>query len=257
MKIKQIIGFILLAAELALIAFFINLLHFSMSEAGKHALKDKNVEGAELVFATLIAITVLVGFLTYRYLIRSGIPSVLQEINIAGIPAASVKSRILATLIDGIVTLPLAFGGYLASPGSPRLMLILLCLTHLLFLYDFIFDWRTGQTVGKKLLGIRVSNMHGQKITVIQAAVRISLYAASGIMSLAILGINYPGIQASGILASNYAVILEQLDKGYYAYALSGHALLGLAIIDILVLLFHPQRRALHDLLSKTVVLKI
>ena len=256
MKIKRTIGYILIAVELALIIFFVRLLHFALSEAGKLALKENNASDAELAFGTLIAITILLTFVTYRYLIRSGTASNMQESHVAGRAVASVKSRVLATLIDGIVTLPLAFGGYLVSAGNPKLMLAFLCITHLLFFYDFTFDWLTGQTIGKKVLGIRVFTMTGEKLSFTQAAVRISLYAASGLISLIILGNNFPEIQANGVLALNYAEILEKLDRDSFAYALSGHALLGLAIVDIIVLLFHPQRRALHDLMSRTIVLK-
>jgi uncharacterized RDD family membrane protein YckC len=199
MTTRRIIDWILVTLESAALVFWIRVLQFTLSEEGKVALKDNNAENADLAFYALIGFTILAGIIAYRSLIRANSPS--QAVLISGKTIATVRSRILASIGDAVITLPIAAGGYFVSPGHPNIMLTLLILTHLLFFYDFLSDWRTGQTLAKKVLKIRVCTETDDKLSVLQAGVRISLYAVPSIFSVLILALNYSQIQNSGTLS--------------------------------------------------------
>lgn len=257
MKAKKIIGYILVLLELALVIFFIAILKFALSDAGKKALKNTGADDAALVFSFLIGLVVFLGFITYRFLIRSPASADPDNLRIANIPIASVGSRFAASLIDGLLVLPLVVAGYFIPADNPMIILIILILNHLLFLYDFLFDWLTGQTLGKKLIGIRVMTLSGQNLSMSHATLRSIIFVMPNIASLAILILNSHEIRSTGLLNLAYAEFFEKMAKNFPAYDLSGHILLGVFMIDIVVLLLSRQTRALHDFMSKTAVVKI
>lgn len=256
MNTKKTIGYVLIIIELALLAFLIELLQFTLSEAGKKAINDGKAEDAAFTFIFLIGLVIILGFSTFRYLIRPQVPYEQQGIVIAGYPIASIKSRFGASLIDAIMVLPIILAAYFIPPNNPILMLVILVLNHLLFFYDLLFDWLTGQTIGKKILGIRVLTSEGHKLSLSQAALRSILYIGPSIASLIVLYLSRKEIQSGGLLNLSYSDLLAKLGKDYTAYDLSGYALLGLFFVDISVLIISRQKRAWHDYLSKTIVVK-
>lgn len=102
-----------------------------------------------------------------------------------GTVAAGVPDRILAGVIDlavltvGFVLMAVIFGGTytqnstsqtnpsihtsssgVALTGGPFLLFLALCLT-----YYFVSEWRYGQTVGKRLMKLRVLTLDGDRPT--------------------------------------------------------------------------------------------
>jgi uncharacterized RDD family membrane protein YckC len=132
---------------------------------------------------------------------------------------AGFVSRLIAGAIDIIVIAAVLTGANwflttaeeLMRPWSQTdLSAALVAAAPVIVVAYFVVLWRlTGQTVGKRLLGLRVVAIDGGRITVGRAIVRVAGYVVSAV----------------------------PLYAGY------------------LQILFDPQRRALHDRLSRTAVI--
>lgn len=107
-------------------------------------------------------------------------------------------ARIVAGIID-VILLAILFivmsaifgesesgdGGFSANlSGAPFLLYILLS-----FGYYFVMEWKLGQTVGKKLLNIKVASLDGQPLAPGQVALRTMLRIIDGLPFLYIVGL--------------------------------------------------------------------
>jgi uncharacterized RDD family membrane protein YckC len=109
-----------------------------------------------------------------------------------------VGRRIGALIIDSIVlgvvfvVIGLATGGGTASHGHAGVHLgtsATLVWLGFIYLYHFVCEATTGQTLGKKLLGIRVANLDGSKAGVGAVLVRTVLRLIDALPILYIVGL--------------------------------------------------------------------
>lgn len=94
---------------------------------------------------------------------------------------ASFGSRVIATLIDGVILLFVSF-----VVGSVTLWMPDWMATILGFVLNFIYHWyfwtrRDGQTPGKIAVNIRVIKIDGSPITSMDSLVRVVGYTLSGL----------------------------------------------------------------------------
>lgn len=119
----------------------------------------------------------------------------------------------------------------------------LLALDVAFFAYRVLAHAFAGQTVGKRLAKVRVVSITGGSVTIRQAVVRESLPLTIGAISI------LAGAARAGFGQRMPAPLAELL------------GLLGLAtcialLVDPLFAIVHPRRRALHDLIAGTVVIR-
>jgi uncharacterized RDD family membrane protein YckC len=108
-----------------------------------------------------------------------GDPSALAESYLAEVPlvAGSIGDRLIAKIIDFIVVIcavaPMAgFMGVLLGTFYVSLVVEAIAVSLVFGLYTAVAEWRFGQTVGKRVMGLRVVAESGAQIGFGQALVR-------------------------------------------------------------------------------------
>lgn len=160
----------------------------------------------------------------------------------------SLYKRILMYLIDIVILLVPLFYLYRYTyflAAEHQSSLILLSKWILLFGFNITCVVLFGGTIGKLIFGVRIVNASGRYPTILQAIVRYSLLMASALFALCKEIINTGIGPLSDILANRYYII----------NLLSILASL-LIIYDGTSLFFNKKRRALHDFMADTVVVK-
>ena len=144
--------------------------------------------------------------------------------------------RFFAGIVDQAVLFPIHF---LLSLAAPWLSLYLLALLQIIIdtTYSILLHARYGQTVGKRVCRIRiVDHLTGTQISLNQALLR-----DSGLL----IGLFYAVAVLKG----------EDFDPNH----LTGTAALVAGIwfmLEIITMLLNEKRRALHDLIASTVVIR-
>lgn len=162
--------------------------------------------------------------------------------------------RLWAGLADGLVLQPLVWldGWVWSALSAPVLLVPWFVLYSMSFVsYSIILHWRWGQTLGKRLTGVRVYALSGGALSLRQAALRDILPLMLGTV---------------GVLLD-----LPDVARGknpYQASATAGLAVLStfhlvvlwssLAwfILEVTTMLSNVKRRALHDFIAGTVVMR-
>lgn len=128
-------------------------------------------------------------------------------------------------------------------PGICGLLAGILCLCFI-FLYYVFIPWKVwnGQTLGKRLFGIRITAMDGSKANLRQLLLR----QAAGLMILE------NGLLPTGHFLGELAALagMPALFIGWW-----GKAGLAVGIISGILVAFSPHRRGLHDSLAGTRVI--
>ena len=157
--------------------------------------------------------------------------------------------RIRAGLLDGFVLAPLALAdGFLSSPERGALLLIAWAAISYsaYWLYSVLLHARDGQTLGKRAAHVRVLDLSEERIpTLRQAFLRDSGYILLNGLSLVYF---------------IYLVLTRQHSEPTAATALPARVLAyaGLAwfLLEVTTALINPKRRAVHDLIAGTVVVR-
>ena len=161
-------------------------------------------------------------------------------------------------MIDFAVFLPLTFLGFWAVGASWGITIVVYVFsTVAYFAYTIIGHGRWGQTIGKHVARIRVRDLDGQPITWTHAWRRSSVDIALGTASLITYAIVLARIPAAdfdalnwGQISDRYAAMRPWWDRAveflYFAW-------LGSEVVSVL---FNRRRRALHDFVAGTVVVR-
>jgi uncharacterized RDD family membrane protein YckC len=154
--------------------------------------------------------------------------------------------RVLAMWGDGVIFETIALfwlvpSGVVTTPAWQEAGLLALNLAF--FGYRVLAHAFVGQTVGKRLANVRVVSITESGVTVRQALARESLLLTMGAIS---------------ILAGAARAIFGQRMPAPIAGLLGLLTLATCAALlaDPLVAIVHPRRRALHDLIAGTVVIR-
>ena len=166
---------------------------------------------------------------------------------------AHVWQRFAATAIDACVHMALVALGSLALKTSSFLG-VFFAYAIMSGLYTPAMHARYGQTLGKMALGIHVRQLDGQPIRWTHAFARSSIDLATQAVHLAVLGAAWADGAISGgpfesfvaFGAATEAMELPMLDVFSTVWFYS----------ELVTMLFNKQRRALHDYLGGTVVLR-
>ncbi|MFN8251928.1 MAG: RDD family protein [Ferruginibacter sp.] len=122
--------------------------------------------------------------------------------------------------------------------------------------YSVWMHWKYGQTVGKMIAGIKVVDKSETKsITLLQAVLRDGFYILAATVFLIIIGFSLK--QENAIVFEDTAYLLQAQETTYYWQQLNDYAGTVWVIIELLTMLFNDKRRALHDYMAATVVIRI
>lgn len=155
-------------------------------------------------------------------------------------------ARFLAGIIDGIVFIPITFldNFLLSYLESPSLLSVWIVISYsLYFLYSIGFHWLTGQTLGKRAMGIKVMDLSETRtLTLKQAFLRDSVYVV---------------LQFIGV----FLIVRSVLNIGFYSpFEVSdAESMLSLLsflwfLLEIITMFSNSKRRAFHDLMAGSVV---
>ena len=159
------------------------------------------------------------------------------------------RARFFAGFIDSLVFIPLNLcDSYLTAPerGNSTLITWALISYSAYWLYSVILHARSGQTLGKKAMKIRVLDVSEERIpTLKQAFLR---------------DIGYIVLSCSSMIYFIYLVITNHLRTGTGVNPIPG-IILGLAslgwfLLEITSMFTNEKRRALHDFIANTVVVQ-
>ena len=157
--------------------------------------------------------------------------------------------RVWAALVDGIVFVPIMFlDAALLSPERPSWLVIAWAAVSYssYWLYRTLLHARYGQTIGKKLLQVKVLDVGEQRLpTLGRAFIRD-------------IGIVVPNTLSVAYLA--YLVHTRAWVPGAEITSLPGEILtwvaLGWFALELATMLTNEKRRAFHDYIANTVVVR-
>jgi uncharacterized RDD family membrane protein YckC len=166
-------------------------------------------------------------------------------------------SRLLADVVDSAVLVPLGILLWWAlSFSKPAMFVFLLPLNFSGVAYDVIMHASGGQTLGKMAAKIRVVRLSGERIAWREAALRSSVGAAFCLIGTAAQAIAMTRLSDSnwghGWLTLSHRLQAAEPTWGRW----SDTAVQIWFWSELLVLLSNRKRRALHDFIAGTVVIK-
>jgi uncharacterized RDD family membrane protein YckC len=157
--------------------------------------------------------------------------------------------RIVAGLIDGIIFIPFSILDNIVEDTDNKTMFIGLTLFHTICwtLYVVIGHGIYGQTIGKRLMGIKVFQLNEKNlIGYSNAFLRESVWFFSVIAGIIYLTLN----------TTNTATLNEEVKAIYYNDIVGMTSGIWL-ILELATMFFNKKRRALHDFLAGSVVVDL
>ncbi|HJX27068.1 MAG TPA: RDD family protein [Thermoanaerobaculia bacterium] len=157
--------------------------------------------------------------------------------------------RFCAGLIDSLVFLPIDWLDDVvrASVQVPAVLIVWSILRCTAFwLYNVLLHARYGQTLGKMVVGVKVLDVNEQSTpTLRQAFLRDIVY-----IILNTLGLGY----------MIYLIVMNQYSVDSHRLTLPlqmlGGAAFGWSLLELITMLTNSKRRALHDWIAGTVVVR-
>lgn len=155
--------------------------------------------------------------------------------------------RFAAGFIDGLLLIPIDLVDYWAfAPERPIVLVIVWALISFPspWLYSVLMHGFYGQTIGKRFAGVKVLDISEKPITMRQAFLRDSVYIGLNIIALLL----FLYMRVVGELPNTPVINLTRY--------LVGYAALGWFLLEILTTLTNKKRRAVHDFIAGTVVVR-
>jgi uncharacterized RDD family membrane protein YckC len=172
---------------------------------------------------------------------------------------AGLGRRITAHFLDILVLLvAMALIVFIGRRQQDVEIFLTLVRGALLFLYTLYFHGKTGQTLGKKWVGIRVAAEQGEKIGFVQSARRNSilfLMSIPWIVATVIALQRMPAAQYMSLWGHGEAALEASLRPGWFDQ-IQLYMLVVFAI-DIVMMFTTKRRQSLHDYIGGTVVVMV
>jgi len=152
--------------------------------------------------------------------------------------------RLIANFIDGVVIslIGLTFRLFQGMESVILISIISLISGVYPYLYNILLHGFGGQTIGKMFMGIKVFDKSEKRIISFKQALIRDSIPLGGVIVLNLLTFIF-NLNDHNLLTSITSIIVS--------------ILLIWSILEIITLLFNSKRRALHDFIAGTVVLKI
>ena len=161
----------------------------------------------------------------------------------------TIGARFAALIIDGIVMIPFTSLAAMSTDlirthNTPRVSFVLTNMFNLIpVVYAVLLHAKYGQTLGKKVMKVKVLDISEKPVTFTQAVIRslpqmFPVFAGAGLINISTReNPDYDAVQIAVILIAAASWIWR--------------------IADIVVCLSSEKKRALHDLIAGTVVVKV
>jgi uncharacterized RDD family membrane protein YckC len=159
--------------------------------------------------------------------------------------------RFWAGFIDGLVLFPISlFHNYLSAPARGPVILVSWAIFSYsaYWIYSVLLHARYGQTVGKRVMQVKVLDVSEERIpSLVQAFLRDSGWIIlNNFMLIFFIYL---------VLAQKYIHGTEQVETlPGQILAFAGE---GWFLLEIITMLTNSKRRAFHDLIAKTVVVRV
>jgi uncharacterized RDD family membrane protein YckC len=167
---------------------------------------------------------------------------------------APVWARFLSLLVDGALWMPVALAVAYAASRSPAWGVFLFPAGLISFVaYQVILHAFFGATLGKMLLRIRVVRTDFSPID-LNAALRRSFVDAVFRLGLAIVSVQV--LRSLGPVPVDSVMAFIKALQANKSYATLSNLESVWTLSEVMTCLFNPQRRAIHDLIGGTLVVK-
>jgi uncharacterized RDD family membrane protein YckC len=159
--------------------------------------------------------------------------------------------RFWAGVIDGLVFLPVnLLDNYMSSPARAPFVLIAWALFSYpaYWVYEVALHAYRGQTVGKKAQGIKVMDVSEQRLPSLKQALLRDIGAVV--------------FSTCALVYFVYLVAVHKYDQPFsvssnWPMLALGFANLGWFLLEIITMFTNSKRRAFHDLIAGTVVVRV
>lgn len=164
----------------------------------------------------------------------------------------SFKDRVLASLIDGLILLPLSvFDWFNKSDWKSQILLTTVFLVGLI--YKPLLEFKYGATIGKKLMKLVVVNRDHQKVNWIEVLIRNIFDITSRIFFFGATLMTYRSEGFINVTSNqefvNFQKTIINLNPFLIFFSL-------ITLIEVVFILSDKQKRALHDRMGATFVIK-
>lgn len=178
--------------------------------------------------------------------------NVLTEFEQATTIYGSFKQRTFALLIDGIILLPLAAIDWFNKSGwKSQLLLITIFLIGLL--YKIFFEYKYGATIGKRTMHLIVVNKDLLPVNLKEVLVRNVFDITWRTIFFIINVITYRSAGFTNITSNEQFVAFQKDLINVNPYLLVYFLII---MIEIVFILTDQKKRALHDRMGDTFVIK-
>jgi uncharacterized RDD family membrane protein YckC len=162
---------------------------------------------------------------------------------------STTGARIGAAIVDAVIFIPFAsLNGYLTETLSGKAVLLILWIIFTMFVYWFysiFMHGKYGQTLGKMAMGVKIVTYPDElPITFKNAVIRDLPYFIIYFLETCFL----TAVIVSPELAFNNIISIITLILSF--------ANIGWVLLEIFSMLFNDKKRAVHDLIAKTVVIR-
>jgi len=167
-----------------------------------------------------------------------------------------VVSRVLAYLLDTLILLPLASLSVLARAKGGLTVAVVagLLVSASIIAYHVGFVALKGATPGKKMLRLLVARQDGGTVGWREAMLRSSVDFAFSAAGWIVVALAVGGIDPARYAAVGYATAVSEASGGWHVVvSVASYVWL---FASALVLLLNARRRAIHDFIAGTVVVR-
>lgn len=157
--------------------------------------------------------------------------------------------RFWAGIIDTLIAIPFFIAITLLWEASTSTLVAVLCFAIVTFAYaaySILMHGYYGQTLGKRAMKIRVLSVDDEPASMRQALLRDCVWLA-----LAIIGFF---LDLPEVLGGEYLTTLNE--ETSLLEDIIAHGTSAWLVLEMITMLFNDKRRAIHDLIAGTVVVR-
>ena len=162
---------------------------------------------------------------------------------------ASFWNRVGATLVDGLIFIPVVGLNYYNMYYSKSIFLMLI-LSVVYIIYKIYMEGQYGATFGKMALKIKIIDQNRESINFEKSVMRNSLYIIGAILGVMVnynLFTHPDFIDATTFL--DMGMIQQEIGYGFFEIL---NGLFGLVILISILFVLAENRQALHDRFANT-----
>jgi uncharacterized RDD family membrane protein YckC len=166
--------------------------------------------------------------------------------------------RVGAHILDSLILAPLAILVYFGAQFSPLFYVIYVIPGILVALfYSVYLVKRYGGTPGKRILDLRIVMADGSPVTGSAAMVRYSVMLVLSTIPSVGMAFASMNVSTEGYDTLGFFERMQLIEASTPSWSLFGsYAIWGWIILCVIVMLVNPQRRAVHDFMAKTLVIR-